>query len=148
MKRTTALLILLLFSCSKQKNSATQTNDAFAPTDTLQMVQPAAPEPAAARVYANERFREVTAEKVGGNKYRVTGKAQIFEAAFSWVVEDGHNELKKGFEMTDAGAPEWGQFDFTVVVGKETPNTTLTLVLFEVSADDGSRRHELPLALP
>jgi len=62
-------------------------------------------------------------------------------------VEDGHDELKKGFEMTDAGAPEWGNFIFTINVAKKRPNSTLHLIIFESSAKDGSRQHELPILL-
>jgi hypothetical protein len=99
------------------------------------------------KVYSNARFREVTVQKVGENRYLIEGEAQIFEANFGWVVEDGHQELEKGFEMTDAGAPEWGRFSFTVEAEKVRPNSTLTLVLFESSAKDGSRQHELPISL-
>ena len=63
-----------------------------------------------AKQFANERFKEVTVKQVGTDQYVVEGKAQIFEANFGWVVEDGHNELKKGFEMADAGAPDMGKF--------------------------------------
>ena len=104
--------------------------------------------PAAARTYQNTRFKEVTVQKLGENSFRVKGKGQIFEANFSWVVEDGHNELKKGFGMTSEGAPGWGRFNFTIEVSKASPNTTLTLILFESSAMDGSRQHELPVPLP
>jgi hypothetical protein len=97
------------------------------------------------KAYSNERFRDVTVRKNEGNTFTVTGKGQIFEASFGWVVEDGHNELMKGFESTDAGAPEWGSFEFSVAVQKQRPNSTLTLVLFETSAKDGSRQHELAI---
>lgn len=100
-----------------------------------------------AKIYSNKRFRNVTVEKTGNNKYKIEGEGQIFEANFGWVVEDGHNELLKGHQMTDAGAPEWGKFSFTIEVKKERPNSTLTLVLFESSAKDGSRQHELPIVL-
>lgn len=63
------------------------------------------------------------------------------------MVEDGHNELKKGFEATDAGAPEWGNFGFIVNVKKERLNSTLHLILFETSTKDGSRQFELPVPL-
>jgi hypothetical protein len=99
------------------------------------------------KTYSNERFKEVTIEKTGDHKFVVKGKAQIFEAQFSWVVEDGHEELKKGFTMTDAGAPEWGKFSFEVDVLKKRSNSTLHLILFESSAKDGSRQYELPLPL-
>ena len=99
------------------------------------------------KVYANKRFKDVTVEKVGENKFRIRGKGQIFEASFSWVIEDGHEELKKGYEMTDAGAPEWGNFDFTVEAIKKRPNSTLHIVIYEISAKDGSRQYELPIPL-
>ena len=49
--------------------------------------------------------------------------------------------------MTDAGAPEWGKFEFAISVHKKRKNSTLTLILFESSAMDGSRQHELPITL-
>ena len=99
------------------------------------------------KVYANERFKDVTVEKTAENTYLIQGKGQIFEASFSWVVEDGHNELQKGYTMTDAGAPEWGNFSFSVTAVKKNPNSTLHLIIFESSAKDGSRQYELPLLL-
>lgn len=56
-------------------------------------------------------------------------------------------ELKKGNTITDAGAPEWGNFNFTVDVKKERENSTLMLILFESSPKDGSRQYELPVLL-
>lgn len=105
------------------------------------------PPPPPPKTYANQRFKEVTVEKIGDHKFRVKGKGQIFEASFSWVVEDGHEEIKRGFQMTDAGAPEWGNFTFTIDVKKKRPNSTLHLILFESSAKDGSRQYELPVFL-
>ncbi|MEO6760679.1 MAG: Gmad2 immunoglobulin-like domain-containing protein [Saprospiraceae bacterium] len=99
------------------------------------------------KIYSNERFKEVRVEKTGEHTFLLQGKGQIFEAGFGWVVEDGHRELKKGFEMTDAGAPEWGNFSFTVDVQKERANSTLLLILFESSPKDGSRQYELPVVL-
>lgn len=99
------------------------------------------------KTYSNFRFRKVTVKKAGENRYTIKGQGQIFEAGFGWVVEDGHNELLKGYEMTDAGAPEWGNFSFTIEVKKQRPNSTLMLVLFETSANDGSRQYELPVLL-
>lgn len=99
------------------------------------------------QVYSNKRFKDVTVERTGEHQFLVKGKGQIFEASFSWVVEDGHEELKQGFEMTDAGAPEWGNFKFSIDVPKKRPNSTLHLILFELSAKDGSRQYELPIPL-
>ena len=105
------------------------------------------PVPTAPKIYANARFKGVTVEKTGDHQFLIKGKARVFEANISWVVEDGHNELKKGFVMTDAGAPEWGKFTFNIDVKKKRDNSTLTLILFESSAKDGSRQHELAIAL-
>lgn len=99
------------------------------------------------RVYANERFKDVRVKRLGGNNFQISGKAQIFEANFSWVIEDGHNELQQGHQTTDAGAPEWGNFNFTVDAAKQNEQSTLHLILFEASAEDGSRQHELPILL-
>ena len=102
---------------------------------------------ASVKKYSNERFKDVTVTQVSADKFVVEGKAQVFEANISWVVEDGHNELKEGFHTADAGAPAWGNFKFEIEVGKQRPNSTLTLILFESSAKDGSRQHELPVLL-
>jgi hypothetical protein len=98
-------------------------------------------------LYSNARFVDVSITKVGETEWRVQGKGQIFEANFGWVVEDGHDELKTGHQMTDAGTPEWGSFDFTINTGPTDPNRTLHLILFESSAEDGSRQHELAIPL-
>ena len=146
MKRILFLLLILIASCNKKEKTADQKHEPVKISDTVPLKK-AVPSHTVLKNYSNERFRNVTVEKVNRNKFRVKGEAQIFEASFSWTVEDGHNELKNGDEMTDAGAPEWGKFDFTVEVTKSDANTTLTLILFELSAKDGSRQHELPITL-
>ncbi len=98
-------------------------------------------------VFSNERFRNVFVKKVDDSTFNISGKAQVFEATLSWVVEDGHNQLKKGFTTADHGAPEWGNFSFDVTVAKRDPNSVLHLILFESSAKDGRRQHELPVPL-
>lgn len=97
--------------------------------------------------FSNQRFKDVSVRNISAHRYLIKGKAQVFEASFSWVVEDGHQQLKEGHEMTDAGAPEWGNFSFEVKVEKANPNSTLHLILFEASPKDGSRQHELPIPL-
>ena len=99
------------------------------------------------KTYSNERFRNVTVEAITSDSFRVRGQAQIFEASFGWVIEDGHNELKQGFTTSDAGAPEWGNFDFSFKATKARENSTLHLILFETSMKDGSRVHQLPIPL-
>lgn len=146
MKRLFWIAIILLVSCNKENKKATETDEILITSDTISTTK-TTPDIVTPKKYSNKRFREVTIEKVNINTFRVKGEGQIFEANFSWVVEDGHNELKNGFEMTDAGAPEWGKFDFTFEISKHDENTTLTLILFEISAKDGSRQHELLIPL-
>lgn len=147
MKRLFWIAIILLVSCNKGNKKATEPDEILKTSDTISTPKTTSSDLETPKKYFNKRFREVTVEKVNRNTFRVRGEGQIFEANFSWVVEDGHNELKNGFEMTDAGAPEWGKFDFTFEILKQDENTTLTLILFEISAKDGSRQHELPIAL-
>ncbi|MDZ4747822.1 MAG: Gmad2 immunoglobulin-like domain-containing protein [Saprospiraceae bacterium] len=147
MKSSIWLLILLVFACKKQNSDDIKSGDTLLSSDTAQIAKSIEPQKQIAKEFSNERFRQVTLEKVDEHKFRVQGQAQIFEASFNWVVEDGHNELKTGFSMTDAGAPEWGKFDFTIDVEKKDAYSTLILILFEVSAEDGSRKYELPIPL-
>ena len=147
MKRRILFSIIVLFSCSKKKESTGETVEIIKTSDTVQVTKAAQPDTAISKEYSNKRFREVTVQKLDDNKFKVKGQGQIFEASFNWIVEDGHYELAKSFETTDAGAPEWGKFDFILDVPKKDKNSTLTLVLFEISAEDGSRQHELPIPL-
>ena len=146
MKRILFILFILITSCTKKEKAAEETQEPVKISDTVH-VKKEVPLKTSLPHYSNERFRNVTVEKVNGDQFRVKGEGQIFEASFNWSVEDGHDELKKGYEMTDAGAPEWGKFDFTIDVAKNRENSTLTLILFESSPKDGSRQHELLIAL-
>ena len=157
MKNRHILLLAMLAGCNanEQQNATENKKDTLVIEDTITTENEKAEttkseEPviiSPKKTYSNERFKEVTVEKTGEHKFLVKGKGQIFEASFSWVVEDGHEELKKGYTMTDAGAPEWGNFSFTVDVPKKRANSTLHLILFESSAKDGSRQYELPVLL-
>ena len=143
MKYLLLLLLAVIFACGSPANTSNEnqpvTGDSTAPNN-----EPAPPAPT---VYGNERFKNVTISKTGEHTWRASGKAQIFEATFGWVVEDGHEELVRGFHQTDAGAPEWGNFDFNVTVPSNENVNTLHLILFETSAKDGSRQYELAIPL-
>ena len=147
MKKIILLLIILFSACNKKEEIVVEPQEIVKTSDTVQLKKKPALLNTTVKKYSNERFRNVTVEKVSGDTFRVKGEGQIFEASFSWIVEDGHNELKEGHEMTDAGAPKWGKFDFTLDVAKNRENSTLTLILFETSANDGSRQHELAITL-
>ncbi|CAM4015389.1 Gmad2 immunoglobulin-like domain-containing protein [Gillisia hiemivivida] len=149
MKFIAYLILLILFSCNNQheKDEELKDNDLVISGDSTQIDKPIKTNNEIAKEYANQRFRKVIVEKIASDKFRIQGEAQIFEANFNWVIEDGHNELKKGYEMTDAGAPEWGRFDFTIEAHKKRENSTLNIILFEISAKDGSRQYELHIPL-
>lgn len=108
-------------------------------------------QPVPAPVAENEVFR-VHSPKPGteaGPSFTVEGEARVFEAAFSWKLEDGHTILAEGHEMADGGAPEWGNFRFNISYDKAS-QADITLILFVYSAKDGSVEHELivPLKAP
>jgi hypothetical protein len=145
-KRIIFSLFLLIISCNKKEKTTEETPKTVKMNDTVQLEKEVPPK-TNVKTYSNERFRNVTVEKLTDDTFRVKGEGQIFEANFNWIVEDGHDELKKGNEMTDAGAPEWGKFDFTIDVAKNRENSTLMLIIFESSAKYGSRQHELPIVL-
>ena len=147
MKTIFLLAVIGLFSACANQEVKTKSNESTEQkTPEADSIVDTIP-PAAAKTYANTRFKDVTVKKSGENQFTIEGQGQIFEANFGWVVEDGHQEIKQGNQMTDAGAPAWGKFKFTIDVKKQTPHSTLTLILFETSAKDGSRVHELPIVL-
>ena len=146
LKHTLILLLLSLFACNKIKFEQTETSDDAISTDTIVVEKPIESS-TALKKYKNERFRNVTLKKLGDNKFRVQGQAQVFEANINWSVEDGHKEIKKGFTTATIGAPEWGDFDFTFQAKKAEQNSALTLILFEESAKDGSQLHTLSISL-
>lgn len=148
MRNLCILFAIALISCNgNRKNETITVTDSIniQAVDTVPVTEPTVTVPP--KVYENKRFKDVTVEKTSNHQYTITGKAQVFEASFSWVVEDGHDELKKGFVTADMGAPEWGNFKFTVDVEKIHENSTLNLIIFEASAMDGSRQFELPIVL-
>jgi len=102
-------------------------------------------------VVENDAFRLYSprADEELGPTFTVEGEARVFEAAFSWVLEDGHNLLAEGHEMTDAGAPEWGRFKFDVSF-EHASQPNMMLILYVSSAKDGSAEHQLviPLKVP
>ena len=151
MKLRLLILLIIVVSCkNNEPKSASIKADTLKTTqDGNQVANKTKPEPVIpiSKTYSNKRFKDVTVEKIGENKFRIRGQGQIFEASFNWIVEDGHDELYKGFQMTEAGAPEWGKFEFTIDAKKKRENSTLILILFESSAMDGSRQYELPIVL-
>lgn len=151
------LFFLFLCACSdtaNKKGSSADSARELPPVAKPVPVEPEAEDTSGTKkqieissAYSNARFKDVRVQRTGNHEFLITGKGQIFEANFNWVIEDGHEEIIQGHEATDAGAPAWGNFSFRVNVEKKRPNSTLHLVLYEVSAEDGSRKYQLPLLL-
>jgi germination protein M len=79
---------------------------------------------------------------------RVWGTANTFEATFDYELLDASGKvLSKHFVTATSGSGTRGTFDFTVPF--EAPKGLGKLVVFELSAADGSRIHqvEIPLSL-
>lgn len=147
MKFASFLLFIFILACNNadDKNG----NDtASATIDTTNPVfGPHAHSHDTVDLYQNETFKDVMLNKTGETTYNVTGKARVFEAVYHYLVKDGNIVVTDGHGTTDAGAPEFGNFSFTVDVKKKVATEALYLILFEVSAKDGSRINELPVPL-
>lgn len=96
----------------------------------------------------NTAFREV---KVSGSdgSYTISGEARVFEASMSYAVSDGHRYVLESYHTLDAGAPAWSPFELNIELEPDQipENGTLMIELFEYSAKDGSKIHELHVPL-
>ena len=143
------LILFLFYSCNSTQNR----NEHVSPDSSLNqnkqgpLAESKKDSVKPENIYSNQRFKEVSITQTGDHTFEINGRAQVFEAAFSWIIEDGHEELKKGFQMTSAGAPEWGKFRFMVDARKKKANSILHLIIFEASPKDGSRQSPLPVLL-
>jgi hypothetical protein len=81
--------------------------------------------------------------------FEVTGTANTFEATFNYELKDAKGKvLSKNFVTATSGSGTRGTFRFTVPYEAGKPQAG-KLVVFELSAEDGSRTHEseIPLRL-
>jgi germination protein M len=81
--------------------------------------------------------------------FEVTGTANTFEATFNYELrDDTERVLAEDFVTATSGSGTRGTFGFKVAYTLEEP-TDGKLVVFELSAEDGSRinEHEIPLRL-
>lgn len=97
-------------------------------------------------VLENEAFRifEPAPDSEVSNEFTVRGEARVFEAVVSYDFEDGHFILAEGTVMASEGAPNWGEFEITIQFD-ELSNDAGRVFLYEESAKDGSRQHELAI---
>jgi len=78
------------------------------------------------------------------NRIVVRGLARVFEGTIQYEFEDGHFILDKGFTTATEGAPGWGEFEIIIEIDEVT-NYSGRVILYEESAKDGSRLHELQI---
>jgi hypothetical protein len=81
--------------------------------------------------------------------FEATGTANTFEATFNYELRDSSDKvLSKDFVTATSGSGTRGTFRFTVPYEVPSPQEG-RLVVFEISAADGSRTHEssIPLTL-
>lgn len=149
MKTKVALLTLvfLVIACNNKKDDDSKSNETEISVDTIQLEDPNVMDNESVKEFSNERFRKVVVEKLDGNKFRIQGEAQVFEATINWSVEDGHNVYNEGFTTATVGAPDWGKFDFTFEIKKAEDIEVLNLILYEISAKDGNQTYVLLVPL-
>jgi Immunoglobulin-like domain of bacterial spore germination/Sporulation and spore germination len=90
-----------------------------------------------------------TAESRVTSPLHVTGNANTFEATFEYDLKDaGGKVLHHDFVTATSGSGQRGTFDFTIPFSVSSEQDG-TLVVYEVSAENGSRIHvrEIPLTL-
>ena len=110
-----SLIILIACNNNEQKRATVTTDTLKTIPETTHVTKETKPDALLPKTYSNKRFKDVTVKKIAKDKFLIRGQAQIFEANFSWIVEDGHEELKKGSQMTDAGAPEWANLNLQLM---------------------------------
>lgn len=82
-----------------------------------------------------------------GTELRVRGTSNTFEASLAWEAQDrAGTVIREGFATATSGTGTWGTFDFDIDLSG-TDTGPITLVVFELSARDGSRVnvYEVPL---
>jgi hypothetical protein len=142
-----SVFIITLAACAAKDNQpvATDKKDTLTVQDIINKDKGLAAKKL--KTYANQTFKDVTAERVDDNHFVVQGLGQISEPSFNWAIEDGHHQLKKGVATTDEGAPEWGNFSFTIDLKKTAVNSSIHLILFEGSVTGDHRKNELIIPL-
>ncbi len=98
-------------------------------------------------VLENEVFRifEPTPNTLVKDRIVVKGLARVYEGTVLYEFEDGHFILDEGFTTASQGGPEWGEFEIIIELDElqEVTNDSGSIIIYEESAEDGSRRNEL-----
>jgi hypothetical protein len=91
--------------------------------------------------------RKPTALDIVVKQFVLAGTASVFEANVNWELIDAHDKVAlDGFVTASAGAPERGTFRTVVKLAGVKPGN-YELHVFERSAKDGSRRHDVLVPL-
>lgn len=77
----------------------------------------------------------------------VRGLARVWEGTVLYEFEDGHFVYDEGFTTASEGAPGWGEFEIVIDLDdiNVDKNFSTRVILFEESAEDGSRINELQI---
>jgi germination protein M len=120
---------------------------------TVRRVDLGADAPVGRRAFENETPAILVESPLPGEavkpRFEVTGTANTFEATFNYELKDDAGRvLSEDFVTATSGSGTRGTFRFTVEYELDEPADG-TLVVFELSAEDGSRinEHEIPLRL-
>ncbi|WP_280770847.1 Gmad2 immunoglobulin-like domain-containing protein [Salipaludibacillus daqingensis] len=92
----------------------------------------------------NDAFKiyEPAADSEVKGEIVVRGLARVYEGTVSYEFEDGHYILDEGFTTASAGGPGWGEFEIVIELD-DVVDYSGRVILFEESAKDGSKLHEL-----
>jgi Immunoglobulin-like domain of bacterial spore germination len=124
---------------------------------TLSQFDPSKPVDVGGKSYTRKDFEDLTPAilvesplpfATVGSPLRVWGTANTFEATFEYELVDGAGKvLSHHFVTATSGSGTRGTYDFTIRF--DTPPGPGKLVVYEISAADGSRIHqvEIPLRL-
>jgi hypothetical protein len=124
---------------------------------TLSQFDPSKPVDVGGKSYTRADFEDLTPAILVesplpfasvGSPLRVWGTANTFEATFEYELLDGSGKvLAHHFVTATSGSGTRGTYDFTIRF--DAPPDRGKLVVYEVSAADGSRIHqvEIPLSL-
>jgi hypothetical protein len=69
----------------------------------------------------------------------VTGQACVFEAQFSWELQQGSTVVKSGNTTASIACPDYGTY--TITLGS-LPSGSYTIRLYDLSMKDGSVLYE------
>jgi len=69
----------------------------------------------------------------------VTGQACVFEAQFSWELQQGSTVVKSGNTTASIACPDYGTY--TIALGS-LPSGSYTIRLYDLSMKDGSVMYE------